>query len=279
MDKKIIDALNKWQQQMLDALPKEEKKPSGPTLDELQASISAKVRTCLENEGRSLEGLETAEEWYHLLKNDLTPLWAGLQLSFRELVELTKVAVKEVRQARERERLSLISNADATFMRQVVIVVEHLTLRLPQVAATELLAQAQPPLALQQQAYEEQLERGQLKQTIQDSADGRFTLTYQRVHDDLTPSLIVTIGTVDLPATLPTASPPPPLPPDLVEADEFETLQGQRVYQRKNRYYIRDIAHQDGSPHPQGTWKVFKKQGHRLERLGTATDTLVMLKE
>ena len=64
------------------------------------------------------------------------------------------------------------------------------------------------------------------------------------------------------------------LPDGFKETKEFGKQHGQKVYQKGNKYYSKDV---DG--HNGGSWKVFEKQGTRLKRLGTADKDLNIFKK
>ncbi len=63
------------------------------------------------------------------------------------------------------------------------------------------------------------------------------------------------------------------LPDGFKETKEFGKQHGQKVYQKGNKYYSKDV---DG--HNGGSWKVFEKQGSRLKRVGTADGKLNIFK-
>lgn len=63
------------------------------------------------------------------------------------------------------------------------------------------------------------------------------------------------------------------LPEGFKETKEFGKQHGQKVYQKGNKYYSKDV---DG--HNGGSWKVFEKQGSRLKRVGTADKDLNIFK-
>lgn len=63
------------------------------------------------------------------------------------------------------------------------------------------------------------------------------------------------------------------LPDGFKDTKEFGKQHGQKVYQKGNKYYSKDV---DG--HNGGSWKVFEKQGSRLKRVGTADGNLNIFK-
>lgn len=63
------------------------------------------------------------------------------------------------------------------------------------------------------------------------------------------------------------------IPKGFKETKEFGYQHGQKVYKKGNLYYSLDIDQHNG-----GVWKVFKKQGGKLERIGTADANLNIFK-
>lgn len=63
------------------------------------------------------------------------------------------------------------------------------------------------------------------------------------------------------------------LPEGFKETKEFGRQHGQKVYQKGNKYYSRDVDSHNG-----GEWKVFEKQEGRLKRVGTADKDLNIFK-
>jgi hypothetical protein len=64
------------------------------------------------------------------------------------------------------------------------------------------------------------------------------------------------------------------IPSDFKETKEFGRQHGQKVYERKGKYYSKDV---DG--HNGGVWKVFEKSGKKLKRIGTADKDLNIFKK
>lgn len=64
------------------------------------------------------------------------------------------------------------------------------------------------------------------------------------------------------------------LPDGFKETKEFGRPQGQKVYQKGNKYYSKDADSHNG-----GTWKVFERQGTKLKRIGTADKELNIFKK
>ncbi len=63
------------------------------------------------------------------------------------------------------------------------------------------------------------------------------------------------------------------IPKDFKLTKQFGCQHGKKVYQYKGRYYSRD---RDG--HNGGIWKVFKRSGGKLRRIGTADKDLNIFK-
>lgn len=63
-------------------------------------------------------------------------------------------------------------------------------------------------------------------------------------------------------------------PKGFKETNELGLIHGQKDYKKGNYYYSKDVGIKEGGTHNGGEWKVFKGNGNKLKRIGTADENL-----
>jgi RHS repeat-associated protein len=70
-----------------------------------------------------------------------------------------------------------------------------------------------------------------------------------------------------------------PIPKGFKETKEFGTSHGQKIYKKGEKYISRDVGMKGGGSHNGGVWKLFKKVGNKLKRIGTLDANLNIIKD